>query len=105
MAAVVALLQVAPERRRAAALDGAQDTALRRGERSAMRLTIGFAVAAKHLRHFERRAIHGPALEVLGWSGLGLGLEPPRAAGAGRAGFWSRTPWWWRCAGSGPWSP
>jgi hypothetical protein len=35
-------------------------------------LTIGFAVAAKHIRHFKLRAIHVPELEVLWWSGLGL---------------------------------
>jgi hypothetical protein len=72
VAAPIALLQVAPERRRAAALEGAHDAALRRAERSAVRLTIGFAVAAKHLRHFELRPIHGPALEVRWWGGLGL---------------------------------
>jgi hypothetical protein len=72
MAAPIALLPVAPERRRAAAPEGAHDAALRRGERSAVRLTIGVAVAAKHLRHFELRPIHGPELEVRWWGGLGL---------------------------------
>ena len=62
MAAVVALLEVTPERCRAAALEGAHDAALRRGERSAVGLTISFTVAAKHLRHFQLGAIHGPAL-------------------------------------------
>ena len=39
-----------------------------------MLLTIGFAVAAKHIRHFKLGAIHVPEqLEVLWWSGLGLG--------------------------------
>jgi hypothetical protein len=38
-----------------------------------MLLTIGFAVAAKHIRYFKLGAIHVPELEVLWWGGLGLG--------------------------------
>ena len=37
-----------------------------------MFLTIGFAVAAKHIGHLELGTIHVPELEVLWWSGLGL---------------------------------
>ena len=37
-----------------------------------MFLTIGFAVAAKHIRYLKLWAIHVPKLEVLWWSGLGL---------------------------------
>src|SRR5690348_15375227 len=71
MAAPVALLQVASERRRAAALEGAQDAALRRAERSAVRLAVGFAVAAKYLRHLPLRAIHSPGLQQ-NWRAAGV---------------------------------
>lgn len=38
-----------------------------------MLLTIGVAVAAENVRHFQLRAIHGGRwLEMLGWSGLDL---------------------------------
>ena len=72
MAAVVTLLEMAAENSSAADLDRGHGAALRRGERSAMLMTIGFAVAAKHIRHLKLRAIHVPELEVLWWSGLGL---------------------------------
>src|SRR5215469_6734986 len=72
MAAVVTLLQMAAENSSPADLDRSHDPALRHRDRSVMLLTIGFAVAAKHIRHFELRAIHVPELEVLWWSGLGL---------------------------------
>ena len=75
MAAVVALLQMAAENCSPADLDRSHDTALRHRHRSAMLLTIGFAVAAKHIRHLKLGAIHVPELaklEVLWWSGLGL---------------------------------
>ena len=72
MAAVVTLLEMAAENSSAADLDRGHDAALRHRERSAMLLTIGFAVAAKHIRHFKLGAIHVPELEVLWWSGLGL---------------------------------
>src|SRR5258705_5050100 len=72
MAAVVTLLEMAAENSGPADLDRGHDTALRHRKRSAVLLTIGFAVAAKHIRHFKLRAIHVPELEVLWWSGLGL---------------------------------
>ena len=72
MAAVVTLLEVAAENSSAADLDRGHGAALRRGERSAMLMTIGFAVAAKHIRHLKPGAIHVPELEVLWWSGPGL---------------------------------
>ena len=37
-----------------------------------MLLTIGFAIAAKHIRYLKLWAIHLPELEVLWWSGPGL---------------------------------
>jgi len=72
MAAVVRLLEMAAENSSPADLDGGHDAALRHGKRSAMLMTIGFAVAAKHIRHLELGTIHVPELEVLWWSGLGL---------------------------------
>ena len=72
MAAMVTLLQMAAENSSPADLDRGHDTALRRRKRSAVLLTIGFAVAAKHIRHLKLWAIHVPELEVLWWSGLGL---------------------------------
>ena len=72
MAAVVTLLQMAAESSGPADLDRGHDAALRRGKRSAVLLTIGFAVVAKHIRHLKLGAIHVPELEVLWWSGLEL---------------------------------
>src|SRR5260370_39908257 len=72
MAAVVTLLEMAAENCGPADLYRGQDAALRRAERSAVLLTIDFAVAAKHIRHLKLGAIHVPELEVLWWSGLGL---------------------------------
>ena len=72
MAAVVTLLEMAAENSGPADLYRGHGAALRRGERSAMLMTIGFAVAAKHIRHLKLWAIHVPELEVLWWSGLGL---------------------------------
>ena len=73
MAAVVTLLEMAAENCGPTDLDRGHNTALRYRKRSAMLSTIGFAVAAKHIRYFKLGAIHVPELEVLWWSGLGLG--------------------------------
>ena len=73
MTAVITLLEMAAENSGAADFDRGHNTALRYLKRSAMLLTIGFAVAAKHIRYFKLGAIHVPELEVLWWSGLGLG--------------------------------
>jgi hypothetical protein len=62
MAALITLLQMAAQNRSPAELDRSHDTALRHRQRSAMLLTIGFAVAAKHIRHLKLGAIHFPAL-------------------------------------------
>jgi len=43
-----------------------------------MLMTIGFAVAAKHIRHLKLWAIHVPELEKLWSSGLGLSGNRPR---------------------------
>ena len=72
MAAVVTLLEMAAENSGPTDLYRSHDAALRRAERSAVLLTIDFAVAAKHIRHLKLGAIHVPELEVLWWSGLGF---------------------------------
>src|ERR1700730_2245571 len=72
MAGVVTLLEMAAENSSPADLNRGHGAALGRGERSAVLLTIGFAVAAKHIRQLKLWAIHVPELEVLWWSGLGL---------------------------------
>src|SRR5271169_33635 len=72
MAAVVTLLEMAAENSGPTDLYRSHDAALRRAERSAVLLTIGFAVAAKHIRHLKLWAIHVLGLKVLWWSGLGL---------------------------------
>ena len=101
MAAVVTLLQMAAENSGPADLDRGHDAALRRRERSAMLMTIGFAVAAEHIRHFELRAIHVPELRSTVVERASAQRQP--AAGADRVDWWWSTPWWWRCADSGPW--
>jgi len=73
MAAVVTLLEMAAENSGPADLNRGHGAALRHGKRSAVFLTIGLAVAAKNIRHFKLGTIHVPELEVLWWSGLGLG--------------------------------
>jgi hypothetical protein len=62
MAALITLLQMAAQNSSPAELDRSHDTALRHRQRSAMLLTIGFAVAAKHIGHLKLGAIHFPAL-------------------------------------------
>jgi hypothetical protein len=85
MAAVVTLLEMTTQNSSAADFDRGHDTALRYRKRSAMLLTIGFAVAAKHIRHFKLGAIHVPELArstvvERAWARRQL------AAGAGRGG-------------------
>ena len=60
MSALIALVDVATQRRRAAALDRGHDAALHPGQ--VMLLTIGVAIAAEHIRHFRPRSGHGQAL-------------------------------------------
>ena len=61
MAAGVALLEVATERGRAAALDVGHDTTLPAAERVSVLLTIGRADLAEDVRHLEPRgARHAP---------------------------------------------
>jgi hypothetical protein len=58
MATLIALLEVASQHRRATHLNCRHDAPLRRGHRRAMLLTIGCAVAAEDIRHFQLRAVH-----------------------------------------------
>jgi hypothetical protein len=63
VAALIALLNLPSESGGPAHLDGGHDAPLRRGHRRAMLLSIGFAVTAEDIRHFQLRAIHGPAAQ------------------------------------------
>jgi hypothetical protein len=73
MATLIASLEVATEGRRSTQLDCGHDAPLRRGHRRAMLFSVGFAVAAEDIRHFQLRAIHGPRRsEVLRRGGLGV---------------------------------
>ena len=66
------------ERGRAAHLDGAHDAPLRGRHRRAMLLSIGFSVAAEHVRHFQPRTVHAASSEVLrcgGWGFNGYGVR------------------------------
>ena len=58
VATVIALLNVTTKRCGSAELDRAHDAMLRRGQHRGMRLTIGFAVAAEHVRHLQPGAAH-----------------------------------------------
>src|SRR5437016_7391482 len=69
----VAAFQMTAESCGATHLDGGHDASLRSRERPIMLLTIGFAVAAEDVRHFQLRAIHrARRLEVFGWFRLDL---------------------------------
>jgi hypothetical protein len=63
VAALIALLDLPSESCRPAHLDGGHDAPLGCGHRRAMLFPIGFAVTAEHIRHFQLRAIHGPAAQ------------------------------------------
>jgi hypothetical protein len=60
MTALIALFDLPPESRCPTHFDGGHDAPLRRGHRRAMLVSIGFAVAAEDVRHFQLRAIHSP---------------------------------------------
>ncbi len=60
VAALIALLDLSAESSRAAHLDGRHDATLRRGHRRAMFLSVGFAVTAEDIRHFQFWALHEP---------------------------------------------
>src|SRR6201984_2296844 len=75
----VTAFEMAAESCGATHLDRGHDTLLCRRERAIMLLTIGFAVAAEDVRHFQLRAIHrARRLEVLGWFGLVLHRDRTR---------------------------
>ena len=71
---MIALLNVTTERRRSAELDRAHDAMLRRGQQSAMMLTIGLTVAAEHIRHFQAEAGHLCESQKC-FGGVGFGSE------------------------------
>ena len=56
-------LEMAAESSSAAEFDGRHHAALRRRQRSAVLQTIGGAVAAEHIRHFELGTIHVPGAQ------------------------------------------
>src|SRR6516164_5728259 len=69
----VAAFEMTAESCGATHLDRSHDTPLSCRERPIMLLTIGFAVAAEDVRHFQLRAIHrARRLEVFGWFRLDL---------------------------------
>jgi hypothetical protein len=72
VAALIALLDLSAESRRAAHLDGGHDAPLRRGHGRATLLSIGFAVAAEDIRHLELRAFHRPDAQKC-WGVTGAG--------------------------------
>src|SRR6516164_9212473 len=75
----VAALKMTTESCGTTHLDRSHDTSLCRRERPIMLLTIGFAVAAEDVRHFQLRAIHrARRLEVLGWFRLNLHRDRTR---------------------------
>jgi len=56
----VALFDMPAQRCRPAELDGAHDPQPGTAKRAGMRLAIGCAVAAEHVRHLELHAAHRP---------------------------------------------
>ena len=61
--ALIAAFEMTAEDCRAAHFDGCHDASLFDGHRSAMLVSIGFAVAAEYIRHFQLGALHGPAAQ------------------------------------------
>src|SRR3974390_1585484 len=75
----VAAFEMAAESCGATHLDCGHDASLGGRERPIMLLTIGFAVAAENVRHFQLRAIHrAQRLEVFRWFGLDLHRDRTR---------------------------
>jgi hypothetical protein len=79
VATLIALLNVTTERRGSAELDRAHDAMLRRGQQSAMMLTIGLTVAAEHIRHFQPEAGHLCESQKC-FGGVGFGSEIGRGS-------------------------
>ena len=72
VAARITLFDLTAQGRGPAHFDGGHDAPLCNGHRRAMLLSISFSVAAKYIRHFELRAIHGPAAQKY-WGAAGAG--------------------------------
>src|SRR5258706_15019282 len=78
--ATVAALEMTAESCGSTHLDRGHDAPLGRRHRRAMLFTIGFAVAAEDVRHFQLRAIQGARrFEVLRRGKLGAPPKPTRA--------------------------
>ena len=76
--ALVATLHMAAESGCPAHFDGGHDAPLPGGHRRAMLFAVGFAIAAKHVRHFQLRTIHAPRRSKM-LRRCGLGLKGNRA--------------------------
>jgi hypothetical protein len=61
VAALIAAFKMTAEDCRAAHFDGSHHTPLFSGHRCAIVLSMGFAVATEHVRHFQPGAVHEPA--------------------------------------------
>jgi hypothetical protein len=92
LTACITLFDLSSESRRPAYLDGGHDASLRCGHRRTVLVSVGLAVAAEDVRHFQLRAIHGQELrkteESQAWDQRRLGKA------AGRVDWMSSRPWW-----------
>jgi hypothetical protein len=95
-ATLIATFQVAAQRGCAAHLNGGHDAPLCCGHRRAMIVSIGFSVAAKHVRYFPLRPIHDRTVRSAEESRVRA--QPQPDAGGGRAGWMRNRPCWWRSA-------
>src|ERR1700691_3184078 len=91
---------MAAQCRGATKLDRRHGAALRRWERSAALLSVGLAVTAEHVRHFDRTSPHrGPALRSV--PAATASACPQLAAAANPTDSMSSRPCWWRSVGNG----
>lgn len=86
MAAAVALLDMAAQRRGPTQLDRTHGAALGYRERSAALLTVGFAVAAEYVRHFRRPGHHCPGAQKRS-GGAGFGVTVSSGCGSKSSGL------------------
>jgi hypothetical protein len=97
LTACITLFDLSSESRRPAYLDGGHDASLRCGHRRTVLVSIGLAVAAEDVRHFQLRAIHSPELrkteESKAWDQRRL------YEARGRVDLMSNRPCWWRSSG------
>ena len=92
LTACITLFDLSSESRRPAYLDGGHDASLRCGHRRTVLVSIGLAVAAEDVRHFQLRAIHSPELrkteESQAWD------QRRTDEAAGRVDWMSSRPCW-----------